>query len=144
MRVVIHKSGMLEMSIINVIFLTNVENCGRVLFTSLLTTTINWSSSIFTSIWTTNCTIISYMPGVNTAKTGVWKLTRTMLSTVSQSSISTARIIKWRYIADRPATLELHSSTRDCFLSTRDRDLSSNSVGASFPSTERSTLPQFQ
>jgi len=27
MRVVIHKNGMLEMSIINVIFLTNVEKC---------------------------------------------------------------------------------------------------------------------
>jgi len=29
MRVVIHKNGMLEMSIINVIFLTNVEKWGR-------------------------------------------------------------------------------------------------------------------
>jgi len=37
MRVVIHKNGMLEMTIINVIFLTNLENCGRVVFTSLLT-----------------------------------------------------------------------------------------------------------
>jgi len=36
MRVVIHKNGMLEMSIINVIFLTNVEKWGRVLITSLL------------------------------------------------------------------------------------------------------------
>jgi len=36
MRVVIHKNGMLEMSIINVIFLTNVEKCFRVLITSLL------------------------------------------------------------------------------------------------------------
>ena len=27
MRVVIHKNGMLEMTIINVIFLTNVEKC---------------------------------------------------------------------------------------------------------------------
>ena len=36
MRVVIHKNGMLEMSIINVIFLTNLENCARVLITSLL------------------------------------------------------------------------------------------------------------
>jgi len=31
MRVVIHKNGMLEMSRINVIFLTNVEKRGRVL-----------------------------------------------------------------------------------------------------------------
>ena len=37
MRVVIHKNGMLEMSIINVIFLTNVENCGRVVIYLLLT-----------------------------------------------------------------------------------------------------------
>jgi len=38
MRVVIHKNGMLEMSRINVIFLTNLENCGRVYNTSLLST----------------------------------------------------------------------------------------------------------
>jgi len=37
MRVVIHKNGMLEMSIINVIFLTNVEKCGRAYNRSLLT-----------------------------------------------------------------------------------------------------------
>ena len=36
MRVVIHKSGMLEMTIINVIFLTNVENCFRVVIIYLL------------------------------------------------------------------------------------------------------------
>jgi len=36
MRVVIHKNGMLEMSIINVIFLTNVEKCGRAYNRSLL------------------------------------------------------------------------------------------------------------
>jgi len=35
--VVIHKNGMLEMSIINVIFLTNVEKCGRVVIYLLLT-----------------------------------------------------------------------------------------------------------
>jgi len=34
--VVTDKNGMLEMSIINVIFLTNLENCARVLITSLL------------------------------------------------------------------------------------------------------------
>jgi len=34
--VVIHKNGMLEMTIINVIFLTNVEKCFRVLVTQLL------------------------------------------------------------------------------------------------------------
>jgi len=37
MRVVIHKSGMLEMSIINVIFLTNVEKWPILIITSLLT-----------------------------------------------------------------------------------------------------------
>jgi len=37
MRVVIHKNGMLEMSIINVIFLTNVEKCVIFLVTQLLT-----------------------------------------------------------------------------------------------------------
>jgi len=36
MRVVIHKNGMLEMSIINVIFLTNAEKCFRVVFLLLL------------------------------------------------------------------------------------------------------------
>ena len=36
MRVVIHKSGMLEMSIINVIFLTNVEKWPILITTSLL------------------------------------------------------------------------------------------------------------
>jgi len=36
MRVVIHKNGMLEMSIINVIFLTNVEKCVIFLVTQLL------------------------------------------------------------------------------------------------------------
>jgi len=36
MRVVIHKNGMLEMSIINVIFLTNVEKWGRAYNRSLL------------------------------------------------------------------------------------------------------------
>ena len=36
MRVVIHKNGMLEMSIINVIFLTNVEKCFRVVIYLLL------------------------------------------------------------------------------------------------------------
>ena len=36
MRVVIHKNGMLEMSIINVIFLTNVEKWGRVVIYLLL------------------------------------------------------------------------------------------------------------
>ena len=36
MRVVIHKNGMLEMSIINVIFLTNVEKCAISPKTSLL------------------------------------------------------------------------------------------------------------
>jgi len=34
--VVIHKNGMLEMSIINVIFLTNVEKCVIFLVTQLL------------------------------------------------------------------------------------------------------------
>jgi len=36
MRVVIHKNGMLEMSIINVIFLTNVEKCVILINRSLL------------------------------------------------------------------------------------------------------------
>jgi len=36
MRVVIHYVGMLEMSIINVIFLTNVEKWGDAVITSLL------------------------------------------------------------------------------------------------------------
>jgi len=36
MRVVIHYVGMLEMSIINVIFLTNVEKCFIFLVTQLL------------------------------------------------------------------------------------------------------------
>jgi len=40
MRVVIHKNGMLEMSIINVIFLTNVEKCVIFGLSQLLTTSV--------------------------------------------------------------------------------------------------------
>jgi len=45
MRVVIHKNGMLEMTIINVIFLTNVEKCFRVLVTQLLTVKLFWTNT---------------------------------------------------------------------------------------------------
>jgi len=45
MRVVIHKNGMLEMSIINVIFLTNVEKCFRVVIYLLLLCIPQWAIS---------------------------------------------------------------------------------------------------
>ena len=46
MRVVIHKNGMLEMSIINVIFLTNVEKLPIFLVTQLLTDVLNTDSPL--------------------------------------------------------------------------------------------------
>ena len=73
---VIHKSGMLEMSIINVIFLTNVEKCAIFVIISLLsrhkakitviTAIVNsWFTYIPTYILTTLCcsqTIVTILP----------------------------------------------------------------------------------
>jgi len=54
MRVVIHKNGMLEMSIINVIFLTNVEKCVIFLVTQLLIGYVN-SCQLYTLCLTLDC-----------------------------------------------------------------------------------------
>ena len=92
MRVVIDKGGMLEMTIINVIFLTNVENCFRVLFTSLLPSDMTLTRlSAHISGYNTDIFVATkdMAPGQNN-ELNAEKLPLTMASSTDKPSILTS------------------------------------------------------